>query len=109
MHERRRSPRVPVAASLEIFDAAGAECLGKGFVTNLSGDGMALETVRPLTMGLALRFRFAIADAEVVDAAGEIVYSKEGIVATAYGIRFSGLSPDATRAITGLLAVRAAR
>jgi hypothetical protein len=106
MNERRQSPRLPIAASLEIFRAPGEECLAKGFVTNLSESGLALETVKPLLRGEQLLLRFTVQGMKAVDAVGEIVYSKDGILAKAYGARFINLSPETSSAITGLLAAR---
>lgn len=108
MHERRRFARVPLALSLEIIESRSAKHLGKGFVTNLSEGGLALETPKTFHAGDRLRMRFSLPDgADSFNLEGEIVYAKDGILTRAYGAQFGTLEPVLAEKLKDFLCARA--
>jgi hypothetical protein len=59
-HERRKSPRAPLAVALEISGENNRQYPGKGFVTNLSEGGLAWETPHVFSQGEAVLIRFSL-------------------------------------------------
>ncbi len=83
-----------LAASLELSMDRPCKVLGRGFITNLSEGGIALETPKDLKPGDRLILRFNLNENNAFDVQGEVVYSKEGILTRAYGARFLQLAPE---------------
>ena len=94
MKERRKSPRAPIAVLLEITTKDKKKIIGKGFITNLSEGGLALETNFRLQMGDAFLLRFTLPNGWNFDFWGDIVYVKEGILTKAYGVKFNKIGTE---------------
>jgi hypothetical protein len=94
MQERRAYVRMPLAVSLEMFSSDEQTSIGKGFVTNISESGAALETAKLLGAGDKLLLRFSLAKDIVFSIAAEIKYVKDGIFSRAYGASFMGADPE---------------
>jgi hypothetical protein len=88
MQERRQFSRKPLAVLLEMYSGGSREQRGKGFITNLSEKGAALETSKTLYPGEKLLLRFRLPNEWKFDILGEIVYAREGVLTRAYGARF---------------------
>jgi hypothetical protein len=88
MNERREFPRAPLTVLLEIWSGDKKRSLGKGFITNLSEGGLALETSERLKLKDRFLLRFTLPNDWNFDLWGEIVYIKEGILTKTYGIQF---------------------
>jgi c-di-GMP-binding flagellar brake protein YcgR len=94
MQERRRFGRKPLAVTLEICTDDNTRTIGKGFITNLSAGGMALETHKSLRLGEKLLLRFTLPNDWKFDVLSEIVYAQDGIITRAYGAKFSDINPE---------------
>lgn len=94
MQERRKSKRKSLAVSLEIYSNDSRFSLGRGFITNLSEGGVAMEIHKDLRLGDRLLLRFSLDKEQAFDLLGEIVYAHDGILTKAYGARFYDLNPD---------------
>lgn len=95
--ERRKHPRKTLAVYLELYDHNTKTPLGKGFVTNLSEGGLALETRYKINPGEKFLFRFTLPNGWNFDVVGEVVHCSPGILTNAYGVKFLELSPDAQK------------
>jgi hypothetical protein len=105
-HERRKSPRAPLAVALEISGENNRQYPGKGFVTNLSEGGLAWETPHVFSQGEAVLIRFSLPQEEPFDVRSEVLYSKEGVLSRAYGARFCDVHPEILAKIRGFVRSR---
>ncbi len=103
MKERRKHPRTPLAVSLEMNNTH-QKSIGKGFVTNLSEGGMALETPKALHQGARLAFRFHVPGGPAFEIPGEIVYVRDGVLNRAYGAKFGDVDEAAGRRLREFVA-----
>ena len=94
MLERRKYLRKSTAALLELISNVSKRVFGRGFVTNLSEGGVALETSKNLHRGEKLVLHFMLPDNNEFEVPGEIVYAREGILNHAYGARFENGDMD---------------
>lgn len=94
MEERRVCERMSLAASLEISAEQNKKVLGRGFITNLSEGGIAMETPKNLKPGDRLVLHVSLNENNSFDIEGEVVYSKEGVLTRAYGARFLKSAPE---------------
>jgi hypothetical protein len=95
MNERRKYTRLPLALSLEVCSDTTKSYLARGFITNLSEGGVALETPKNLRPGAKLLFRFTLPNERTFSLLSEIMYSRDGILSRAYGARFCDVNSDA--------------
>ncbi len=94
MKERRKSQRMPLAVLLEICAQETHRSVGKGFITNLSDSGLALETMERLSLGDNFLLRFTLLNGWSFDVLGEVVYARDGVLTKAYGIEFAKINTD---------------
>ena len=85
--ERRKYPRTPLAVMLEIFQEKNKRIVGKGFITNISEEGLAVETREKLHPGEKFMLRFTLPNSWTFDINGEIMYERKGVLSNAYGIK----------------------
>jgi hypothetical protein len=96
MQERRAYVRTPLAVSLEILSPGNEMSIGKGFVTNLSETGVALETAKHFASGEKLLLRFSLPKNFLFNLVAEVKYVKEGIFSRAYGVSFESADMDSS-------------
>lgn len=94
MRDRRKFPRAPLAVLLEICSGESKKGIGKGFITNLSEGGLALEATTRLRLGDKFMLRFTLPNGWNFNILGEIVYIKEGVLTRAYGVKFKKINPE---------------
>ena len=94
MEEKRKHARAPLSVLLEIWTKEKQKSVGKGFITNLSEDGLALETTERLKLSDNFVLSFTLPNNWTFDIWGEIIYIKEGILTKAYGIHFKTVAPE---------------
>ena len=94
MEEKRQHPRAPLTVLLEIWTQEKHKSIGKGFITNLSEGGLALETTERLKLSEKFVLSFTMPNNWVFDIWGEIIYIKEGVLTRAYGIQFKTVAPE---------------
>lgn len=92
--ERRRFPRAPLAVLLEIWAKDKKKTIGKGFITNLSEGGLAIETNFRLNLGDNFLLRFTLPNGWNFDLWGDIVYINEGVLTKAYGVKFNRIETE---------------
>lgn len=97
MKERRRSPRAKIGVLLEICSQDKKTKMSKGFITDISELGLGMETTERLGKGNKYSLQFTLLNGWSFDLLGEIVYSREGILTKAYGVRFYDI-PEQDRA-----------
>lgn len=98
MQERRKYSRVPLAALLEVYSQDDSKLLGRGFVTNLSEGGLAMETADRVRLNENMLMCFTLMNGSSFEVPGQIIYSKGGVLTQAYGVEFSEMKHyDATR------------
>lgn len=95
MQEKRKYLRKPLAVILELLSRGSHKTIGRGFITNLSEGGAALETSHNLRLGDKLMLHFNLPDESEYSLPGEIVYTIDGILTRAYGARFLQVDPQA--------------
>jgi len=95
--EKRKYPRKPLAVYLELCDHRTRTPLGKGFITNISEGGLALETHQQLNPGDKFLFRFNLGGNGNFEVIGVVVYVANGVLTNAYGIKFLELSPESRK------------
>jgi Tfp pilus assembly protein PilZ len=100
MEEKRKYPRAPLSVLLEIWAKDKQKSVGKGFITNLSEGGLALETTERLRLSDHFVLSFTLPNNWTFDVWGDIIYVKEGVLTRAYGIRFKTIQPETRTKIT---------
>jgi len=96
LDNRRRHRRVPLRA--KVLVRAGSRTL-QGLIWNVSEGGVQLE-VSDLQLGAAIEFSFCLPANSLVEAAGEVIWTKEN----RQGIRFTRVAPEGRMAIEELVA-----
>lgn len=107
--ERRTHGRKPVAVQLDLISVGTRRFVGRGFITNLSVGGAALETPKVMRPGDTFALSFTLPNLACLDIPGEVVYTRDGILSKAYGIQFNGATADDARLIAEYLSERPAR
>ncbi len=96
--ESRRMPRRTVAGLIDVVDTLAEESIG--YLGNLSVGGMLLIARAPLVEDALYQLRFTLPDSERGIEVGAHVLWRDDASAPGQswvGLRFLGLSPDATR------------
>jgi len=106
MKDQRKAPRKRLAVLLDVCSHASCKRLGKGFITNLSEGGMALETTERLREGEKFLLRFTLLNGWEFDLLGKIVHSRNSVFTRAYGVEFSKVNPEATAKIKNYIRAR---
>lgn len=73
---------------LEVWSGDKKRSHGKGFITNLSEGGLALETPERLRLKDNFLLRFTLPNDWNFDLWGTVIYIKEGILTKTYGVMF---------------------
>lgn len=94
MKEKRKFPRTPLAVLLEMWSEDKKKTVARGFITNLSEGGMAVETNFRLKTGENFLLRFTLPNGWNFDLWGKIVYAKEGVLTKAYGVTFKRVETE---------------
>jgi Tfp pilus assembly protein PilZ len=89
VENRRRSRRKPFVGPLEIYSKDNTKSLGKGHVTNVNEDGLAIVTPEKLALGDEVLLNFSIPNGWKFDFFGRVVYTEKGVMTNAYGVKFS--------------------
>jgi hypothetical protein len=92
--ERRKSPRVPVKARIELWRNERVEKREKGWITNINLEGMCIETPLGSSVGTDLVFRLDMRQKIKVNIYGKIIWQKEKDKRFIYGIKFTELDID---------------
>ena len=99
--EARRMPRRPVSGIVDVVDTLTGERIGH--LGNLSVGGMLLIAHRPLPDDALFQFRFNLPDAigagQPLEVGAHVLWQdRAGATGQSWiGLRFLGLSPDATQ------------
>ncbi|MFH1368998.1 MAG: PilZ domain-containing protein [Elusimicrobiota bacterium] len=94
MKESRNYPRTPLAVLLEIWSGDRKKNVGKGFITNLSEGGLALETTVRLKLKENFLLRFTLPNGWTFDLWGNILHTKPGVLIKTYGVQFKKVQAE---------------
>jgi hypothetical protein len=86
--ERRRAPRTPSNASLDIYDAKGQTIIGEGSFGNVSMTGGLLITRTKLRMRQEIILHVPPAKNSPLKIHGRVVWQSKSKAGFAYGIQF---------------------
>ena len=102
--EKRKRPRMSL--SLDVTYESGNDFLSS-FLSNISSDGVFIETPRPLEVNTQLRIRFHVPEMEEsLGVEGTVVWVREieDSLQPGMGIRFEGMDPDDRKRLDRFLA-----
>ncbi len=86
--ERRKSPRILVKVNLQLWEDEKAENRAKGFVKNISLDGMSIVTDVHYPVDSDLVLSLALPDDLKMNIYGKIVWMREIEDLFRYGVKF---------------------
>ncbi len=89
--ERRKTPRIPVRVNIEFWENAKVEKKAKGFIKNISLEGMCIETSLNSFIGNDLIFSLILPDKLRINIYGKIIWQKREADTFRYGIKFTQL------------------
>jgi len=98
-NDRRKSPRVPLVAHIEVLDESTDTRL-RSRVSDISQDGCYLDMVNPLPSGTPVRLSITSGEA-TFRARGKIVYSVQHMGA---GVSFEEIEPQSVPVLQTWLA-----
>jgi hypothetical protein len=89
--ERRKSPRVPVKARIQLWKNDRVEKRAKGWIVNINLEGMCIESPLDSSVGTDLVFRLDMPRKLKVNIYGKIIWQKKEGKSFMYGIKFTEL------------------
>lgn len=106
MKNKRKTVRRPLAVLLNVCSYDTCKVLGKGFITNLSEKGLALETTENLREGDKFMLKFKLLNGWEFDLLGKIIHSRGGVFTKAYGVEFKKIDPEASSKLKNYVMAR---
>ena len=89
--ERRKSPRVPVKARVQLWKNDRIEKRAKGWIKNINLEGMCIETALDSSRGADLIFSLDLPQKLKANIYGKIIWQKKENKNFRYGIEFTEL------------------
>lgn len=89
--ERRKSPRVPVKARIQLWKNDRVEKRAKGWIVNINLEGMCIESPLDSSVATDLVFRLDMPRKLKVNIYGKIIWQKKEGKSFMYGIKFTEL------------------
>jgi len=89
--ERRKFPRVPVKANIQLWKDKRVEKKAKGSIKNINLEGMCIETALNSSVGSDLIFSLDLPDKLKIHIYGKIIWQRKEGDTLRYGIKFTDL------------------
>jgi c-di-GMP-binding flagellar brake protein YcgR len=89
--ERRKVPRVLVRVNVQLWEDYKVEKKAKGYIKNISLDGMCVVTNIRFPLGTDLIFNLNLPEDININIYGEIIWEREEEEVLSYGVKFTEL------------------